>query len=113
MDCIRKSSIDVSLYDKDYLRSGETDPAVYSYYPDPTKDVTTDKDIGDNMKERSAFLTDNGERVALFYPTRKEGELNPLYDLAEVFIGYINKEKKQILTKDKIPTNLKKLISLL
>ena len=111
MDCIRKSSIDVSLYDKDYLRSGETDPSVYSYYPDPTKDVTTDKDIGDNMKERAAFLKDNGERVALFYPTRKEGELNPLYNLEEVLIGYINKETKQILTKQKTPTNLKKLIS--
>ena len=47
----------------------------------------------------------------VFYPTRKEGELNPLYDLAEVLIGYINPEKKQILTKEKVPTTLKKLIS--
>ncbi len=112
MDCIRKSSIDVSLYDKDYLRSGETDPTVYSYYPDPTKDVTTDKDIGENLKEKAAYLKDNGERVAMFYPTRKEGDLNPLYDLAEILIGYIYPENKnQILTKEKTPTTLKKLIS--
>ena len=111
MDCIRKSSIDVSLYDKDYLRSGETDPTVYSYYPDPTKDVTTDKDIGENLKEKAAYLTDNGERVAMFYPTRKEGDLNPLYNLKEVLIGYIHKEKKQILTKEKTPIKLNKLIS--
>jgi hypothetical protein len=111
MDCIRKSSIDVSLYDKDYIRSSETDPNVYSYYPDSSKDVTSDKDIGENLKEKAAYLKDNGERVAMFYPTRKEGDLNPLYNLSEVLIGYINMANKQILTKEKIQTNLKKLIS--
>jgi hypothetical protein len=113
MDCIKKASVDCFLYDKDYLRIAETDPTVYSYYPDSTKDVTGDKDIGENIqKERTGFLKFKGEKVAKFYETRKKGDLIIVFSLDERPIGFLNLSSGLVYDNDKQETSLKKLKSL-
>ena len=111
MECIKKSSIDCFLYDKDYLRIAETDPTIYSYFPDHTKDITGDKDITTNIqKEKVGHLQHKGENVVKFYVKRKEGDLTLLYSMkSEDVIGYINLSTKKIFDKDKKPTTLDKL----
>jgi hypothetical protein len=112
MDCIKKASVDCFLYDKDYLRIAETDPTVYSYYPDTTKDVTGDKDIGENIqKERAGFLKIKGEKVAKFYETRKEGDLIIVFSLDERPIGFVNLSSNLLYDNDKKKTTLEKLKS--
>jgi hypothetical protein len=110
MDCIKKASVDCFLYDKDYLRIAEKDPTVYSYYPDATKDVTGDKDIGENIqKERAGFLKYKGEKAVKFYDSKKEGELKILFSLDERPIGFVNLGSGTFYDNDKKKTSLEKL----
>jgi len=110
MDCIKKASMDCFLYDKDYLRISEKDPKIYSYFPDHTKDITGDKDIGENIqKEKIGFLKLKGEKAFKFYDSREEGELKLLYNLADVQVGYINLKTNSILDMDKKKTTMEKL----
>jgi len=113
MDCIKKASVDCFLYDKDYLRIAETDPTVYSYYPDATKDVTGDKDIGENIqKERAGFLKFKGEKAVKFYDSKKDGDLKIVFSLDERPIGFVNLGSGALYDNDKKKTSLEKLKSL-
>ena len=113
MDCIKKASVDCFLYDKDYLRIAEKDPSVYSYYPDATKDVTGDKDIGENIqKEKAGFLKFQGEKAVKFYPSKSEGELKILFSLDERPVGFVNLGSGALYDNDKKKTSLEKLKSL-
>ena len=113
MDCIKKSSIDGFLYDKDYLRIAETDPSLYSYYPDASKDITNDADIGENVKkEKTGTIKHNGVPIAKFYPER-EGEFKPLYFVKDdTIVGYIKNLKtlynleKQVITPKELHDSL-------
>ena len=110
MDCVKKASVDCFLYDKDYLRIAEKDPKVYSYYPDSTKDVTGDKDIGENIqKEKIGFLKIKGEKVAKFYVSRKEDDLNIVYSLDERPIGFVNLGSGALYGMDKKNISIEKL----
>jgi len=110
MDCIKKASMDCFLYDKDYLRIAEKDPKVYSYYPDSTKDVTGDKDIGENIqKEKAGFIKFQGEKAVKFYRSKKEGILTILFSLDERPVGFINLENSHLYDNDKKKTSLEKL----
>jgi hypothetical protein len=107
MDCIKKASVDCFLYEKDYLRIAEKDPSVYSYYPDTTKDVTGDKDIGENIqKEKAGFLKFKGEKAVKFYPSKSEGELKILFSLDERPIGFVNLGTGTLYDNDKKKTSL-------
>lgn len=110
MDCIKKASVDCFLYEKDYLRIAEKDPSVYSYYPDTTKDVTGDKDIGENIqKEKAGFLKFKGEKAVKFYPSKSEGDLKILFSLDERAVGFVNLGTGALYDNDKKKTSLEKL----
>jgi hypothetical protein len=110
MDCIKKASVDCFLYEKDYLRIAEKDPSVYSYYPDTTKDVTGDKDIGENIqKEKAGFLKFKGEKAVKFYPSKSEGDLKILFSLDERPIGFVNLGTGALYDNDKKKVSLEKL----
>ena len=95
----KRQSVDCFLYDKDYLRIAEKDPSVYSYYPDATKDVTGDKDIGENIqKEQTGFLRFNGEKVVKFYKSKTKGELTILFSLDDRPVGFVNLGKNSVST---------------
>jgi hypothetical protein len=110
MDCIKKASMDCFLYDKDYLRIAEKDPKVYSYYPDDTKDVTGDKDIGKNIqKEQAGFIKYKGEKAVKFYPSKSDGELKILFSLDERPVGFVNLGTGALYDNDKKKVLLEKL----
>ena len=110
MDCIKKASVDCFLYDKDYLRIAEKDPTIYSYYPDATKDITGDKDIGENIqKEKAGYLKYKGEKVVKFYDSQKEGDLKILFSLDERPVGFVNLGTGTVLDSDKKKTTLEKV----
>jgi hypothetical protein len=115
MDCVKKSSIDCFLYDKDHLRIGEKDETIYSYFPDHTKDITGDKDITTNIqKEKIGYIKDKGEKAVKFYSERKDGILTILYSLHEdTIVGYVNLSTGQIFDKDKNKSNVGKIKELI
>ena len=101
LDCIRRSSIDCSLYGEDCLQLNATDPESIAYHPNMDDDITTDKDMALNTSLNFQGMSKDGVKVYLL--TKLEKGMYPLYREKKIdtLIGYLGEDKKTLYGLDK------------
>jgi hypothetical protein len=110
LKCIRRASIDCSLYDEDCLNLTTNDPETIAFFPDIGLDITTDKDVALNVRPTFQSISKDGVKVYLLLNPEKG--LIALYQEKEISepIGYLSEDKKTLYNKDK--QKVKKLTDL-
>ena len=100
LHCIRRSSIDCSLYDEDCLKMVTKDTDALSYYPNIELDITTDKDVALNVRPSFKAITKDG--VTIYAVDKLENGLYSLYREKEVTepIGFLSADRKFLYNKD-------------
>ena len=111
LKCIRRSSIDCSLYGEECLQLNTTDPESIAYHPNMDEDISTDKDVDLNIAPNFQGMTRDGVKVYLF--TKLDQGMYPLYREKKIGtpIGYLGEDKKTLYDKDR-KTKVKKLSDL-
>ncbi len=105
MDCIRRSSIDCSLYGSGCLSLPYEDEESMLFLPDIKMDVTKDTDVQINIKksESTYISTTNGERVLEFKSNEIVDGYMPLYPYGKSNqIGFVKDKKLYDMNKKAI-----------
>lgn len=109
LNCIRKASIDCSLYGDDCLSLPTNNEESLLYVPDIKDDVTKDTDIALNMTKKYKTIAYPPGNVVFKFDSSSTEDLIPVYKHKDdTLVGYIN--GKTLYDLDKKKTDIKMLI---
>lgn len=101
LSCIRRASIDCSLYGEDCLNLNTKNPESVSYHPDISLDLTSDKEVALNTVVNIKNVEYRGIKV--YYMDKLENDLYTLYRDKTMSqpIGYMSADRKKLYNKNK------------
>ena len=112
LSCIRRASIDCSLYGEDCLNLNTKNPESISYHPDISLDLTSDKEVALNTVVNIKNVEYRGTKV--YYTDKLENDLYTLYRDKTMSqpIGYMSADRKKLYDKTKQKISITKLSEL-
>jgi hypothetical protein len=112
LSCIRRASIDCSLYGEDCLNLNTKNPDSISYHPDINLDLTSDKEVALNTVINIKNIEYRGTKV--YYVDKLENDLYTLYrdKTMSAPIGYMSSDRKKLYNKNKENIPLTKITEL-
>jgi len=112
LSCIRRASIDCSLYGEDCLNLNTKNPDSVSYHPDINLDLTSDKEVALNTVVNIKNIEYRGTKV--YYVEKLENDLYTLYrdKTMSAPIGYMSSDRKKLFDKNKEKIPLTKISEL-
>jgi hypothetical protein len=112
LSCIRRASIDCSLFGEDCLNLNTNDPNSISYHPDIDRDLTSDKEVALNRVTNIQNIKYRDTK--LYYVEKLENDRYTLYrdKTMSAPIGYMSSDRKKLYNKQKEPIPFSKIAEL-